>query len=645
MKFSYNHLINYIDDKPDIKSLSENLFHLGHEHEINGDIIDLELTPNRGDCLSIIGLLRDLNLFYEINNFKEIYDKDINQLNFLFDNNAKDICPKISFLQIDIESIPENFSPEIENYFSEMGIKKNNFFTDVSNYISYETGQPTHCYEAKSIQSGLKLDFLKNRQQFKTLLGKSIEIDRGELVFLNSESKVVNLAGVVGSESTSCNKNTKSVILECAYFVPEQILGKAVKYSITSDAAYKFERSVDPDCHNWVIRRFIKIVEQHANITNLKLCSNIFNSSQEKLIQLDVNKINNILGTNVTENNCKKYLKSFGFIINEGLIHVPSYRNDIININDIAEEVARAIGYNNIKPKKFLISSKKNNIKKIVNSDEIKIKSLLIKNGFHEVINDPFTPENNETSIEVDNPLDSSRKFLRTSLKKSLLDNLIYNERRQQESIKLFEIADTYTHLSTEPKRFIGIIVSGRVDNNHIDFSQRLDKKYLLNFLNDYFEKIDPNIITAIDRNDFKSKSNNAIVYAEIDFDKLNIIKKNFNEIYKVNNLDKRYIPISDYPSSTRDISFSISDFSKSKPLQDYVLNFQNILLKDVFIFDYFYNEKKAEIKIGFRFVFESKHSTITDKEINKIMSVIFQYTNSINGIRIPGLDISAYED
>ena len=129
------------------------------------------------------------------------------------------------------------------------------------------------------------------------------------------------------------------------------------------------------------------------------------------------------MGTEITEKDCIKYLECFGFTIKDMSISVPSHRNDIVNINDIAEEIARAIGYNNINSSKFKISCNRNN--KIINTNEMKLKNLLIKNGFHEVINDPFTAESNEDSIEVDNPLDSSRKFLRTSLKKSLLENLL----------------------------------------------------------------------------------------------------------------------------------------------------------------------------------------------------------------------------
>ena len=636
MKILYKHLVNRINNEPKICELSEKLFQLGHEHEIEDHIFDMEFTPNRGDCLSLKGLLRDLNLFYETNPVMEVYEKDINNFKFKFTNNANEACFKISFLKIEIQSIPEKYNDNLESYFSDLEIKKNNFFTDVSNYISYETGQPTHCYEAEKIEAGLKLDFSKDKQLFKTLLGKNISVEADNLVFFNDKDEIVNLAGIVGGASTSCNRNTKSVIVECAYFNPEEILGKAVKYSINSDAAYKFERNVDPNSHEYVLRRFIKIVEEHAKIVNVEFCTNKYNSVADKIITLDVNKINSILGTNIKEKDCIEYLESFGFIINEMLIYVPSHRHDIKNINDIAEEIARSIGYNNIKPKKFVIASKKT--KNTRNDNEIKIKNLLISNGFYEVINDPFTYEQYEDSIEVDNPLDSNRKFLRTSLKNSLIESLLYNERRQHDSIKLFEISDLYSIKSKSAKRFIGIIVSGRVDKNYVDFTKKLDVKFLEDLLENHLDKKINLNYEVISRDSIKSKSARTIAYVEIELNK--ILKVNHKDILEKNNgLDIKYIPISDYPSSSRDLSFSIKDFSKYEQLQQYIFNINDDILKEVFVFDYFFNKKKEEIKIGFRFVFQSKISTITDEDVNNIIDSIINYTESVEGINIPGLE------
>ena len=113
----------------------------------------MEFTPNRGDCLSIRGLLRDLKLFYDIHETDDIYDKEISPFKFQFINNAEEFCSKISFLKIEIDKIPSNYVGSLNDYINDLNIKKNNFFTDVSNFISYDTGQPTHCYDSSKIKS------------------------------------------------------------------------------------------------------------------------------------------------------------------------------------------------------------------------------------------------------------------------------------------------------------------------------------------------------------------------------------------------------------------------------------------------------------------------------------------------------------
>lgn len=636
MKIAYKHIIENIKERPDIDDLSNKLFQLGHEHEIteNG-IFEMEFTPNRGDCLSLNGLLRDLNLFYDVKFIKDIYKDHINTLNLNFINNAINDCPNISFLKIDIEEVPKSYTQQLEKYFIDLDVKKNNFFTDVSNYIAYEIGQPTHCYEASKIEDGIKLDYFEGTRKFKTLLDKTIEICDKNLVFFNDKNDIINLAGVIGDQSTSCSKNTKSVIIECAYFNPEALIGKSVKYSIASEAAHKFERNTDPNCHQYALKRFIKIVEENSKITNLEIATHSFDIPRDKTIDYSLNQINKILGTNISEELCRNILESFGFILNDTSIVIPSHRHDISCMNDIAEEVARAVGYNNIKTKRLnrLIAKEDNRDKDIENQ----IRNLLVENGFNEVINQPFVSIKNKNSISIDNPLDVSRGYLRTSLKSSLLDNLIYNERRQKDSIKLFEISDIYSSELDASKKFLGIIVSGRVDKNYKDFIKKLDKKYLSRILNNYVDDFDLNV-EIIPRQDTESKSKNTITYLEIPVSDISTLNESKN-IVKKNSMDYKYEPISEYPSSSRDISFAINDFSKLEILKNLILSFENDLIKEVFIFDYFFNSKNQVIKIGFRLVFQSKKSTITEKQVNTIMDDIIDKTNKIDGINIPGIN------
>ena len=437
MKIAYSHLSQCIEEKTTIEQISDSLFQLGHEHEIDDGIFDMEFTPNRGDCLSLNGLLRDLAVFYTVNFNQDIYTEKIDDLKIDFENLSDNICPQISFLKLEIENIPEIYKGSLDNYFKDLSLNKNNLFTDVSNYLSYETGQPTHCYDASSMGGKLTFHEIETNEEFITLLDKKITLTGKNSVFSLNDN-VINLAGIVGGKSNSCSQNTKTVIVECAFFQPEAIIGKSIKYDIQSDASHKFERGVDPDCHDRVLRRFIKLVSEHASIKDMSIIS--YKSKDNPITQMPVNvgKINQIIGINISEKEYLSYLSKLGFIVEEGLIEVPSFRSDVKTQNDLAEEVARVIGYDNIATLEISIPKKeKTNHKAIEN----KLRFFLLDHGFYEVINSPFVSSSSEEAIKVDNPLDSNREFLRTNITNSLVDNLLFNERRQQDSIKLFEIS------------------------------------------------------------------------------------------------------------------------------------------------------------------------------------------------------------
>lgn len=638
MKISYQNLVDNIQDKPSIDDISSRLFQLGHENEIlDGEILDIEFTPNRGDCLSLIGLLRDLSVFYKIqkHNF-DIYDNNIDDLALDFKNKAIDSCPNISFLKLEIENEVEAYDGVLCNFFKIFNLNKNNFFTDISNYIMYETGQPTHCYDSDKINNQISLEKIDGDYEFKTLFGEKIALKKENLVFLQN-NEIINLAGVMGGESTACTNSTRSVIIECAYFNPSDIIGKTVNYDIKSDAAYKFERGVDPSNQEWVLRRFIKIVEEHATIKNIQFVTPSKKFNPNIKIPFNHEIINKKIGISISSSEFEAYLNRLGFICKNDNIHVPSYRSDISNQNDIAEEIARVIGFDNIPKKKLDISKTLNALTEYKVEDYLR--NVLIENGFYEVINNPFDNETTEESIKIDNPLVTNKNFLRTSLKNSLINNLLYNERRQKDSIKFFEISDIYTcEKQISQKRVMGIICSGRVGKNYKEFSKKIDKIYLESVL----KKVLPNnqfFYSDIERNALDTKIKNKIIYVEIDLENINekdikAVEKSQTSLFN----SVKYKPISEYPSSSRDLSFSIKDPDACHQLQTYINSYKNELLKEVFIFDFFVNTKSNEIKIGYRFIFQSMHSTITDDKVRKVMNEIIQHTTKINSVSIPGL-------
>jgi phenylalanyl-tRNA synthetase beta chain len=369
----------------------------------------------------------------------------------------------------------------------------------------------------------------------------------------------------------------------------------------------------------------------------MSMVSYRFKTHKAHKIPVNVNKINKIIGINLSEEQYINYLLKLGFHINKKIIKVPSYRSDIFNENDLAEEVARSIGYDNIK--KINIDIPKSKI--ATNQDiENKLRYFLIDQGFYEVINPPFVKIDSNKSIRIDNPLDSNKEYLRTNITNSLLDNLMFNERRQKDSIKLFEISDVYTSENDKISKTkkLAIIASGRMGHNYEDFAKKINKKNLTKIFQDALpsENFDFQELT---RDSLNTKIKNEIISCEINIEDISNEILHYKQISKAPHDFFQYSPISDLPFSKRDLSFSVKDFNQSKVLVEYILGFKNNLLKEVFIFDYFHNQKHAEIKIGFRFYFQSSKSTITETQVSNVINVIIDHTKKMKGISIPGLE------
>ena len=244
-------------------------------------------------------------------------------------------CPNITFLKIEINNPSLIYKPYLESYFKDLDNPKNNFFADISNYLAYEIGQPTHCYEFKKVKDGISLTSTKEISSFQTLLGKNIKLNQNENVFMKN-NEIINLAGIMGGETTKCSNSSTTALVECAYFNPDMIIGKSVKYDLISEAAYKFERGVDICIQDFALRRFIRIVEDHAEIKSLSIQHCNLIDYEHRYINNNYEKINKILGTSLEKKTIDKILNNLGFEIDKK-IKVPSWRHDVESINDLAK--------------------------------------------------------------------------------------------------------------------------------------------------------------------------------------------------------------------------------------------------------------------------------------------------------------------
>ncbi len=634
MKIHFKHLKKFFVNDIDISSLSNTLFQLGHENEVDRNILDIEFTPNRGDCLSLNGISRDLSAIYQTNFPYKIYKDDIDEFELDFENNDPLVLEKISFLYIEIENSQiKKYKDYLKNYFVDFDLKRNNFFTDISNYLAYETGLPTHCYDFNKINGKITFETINASNKFNTLFGNIIDLDGINSVFkINNE--IINLAGVMGGLSTACEDQTKKVLIECARFQPEAIIGKTTKYGLNSDAAYKFERGVDKDAQEFVLRRFIQIIKEHTEVKEIKLFSRSYNNHEEIRIPYNLNKLSQIIGSDFDNDVIQTKLSNIGFNFDNESIIPPTFRSDIAHQNDIAEEILRILGYDTIPQKEILLPTD-NDRKDLF---ERKLKAFLINYGFAEVINFPFTSLSDDNSIKIDNPLDSNKPYLRLNLKESLIEDTFYNEKRNKDSIKLFEISDIYKDkLNIKQERFLGIAISGRVGNNLNDFSKKLDKKYLI----DIFRNLNidvSNFIQEIDRNIYDTKIKTKLFLLEIP---LNIIEEASSklqdfDLYMKNNY--KYEEISEFPIIYRDLSYRVLKDNDIGAFSKKIMEFKTENLRDVFIFDY-YKDNKNITKMAYRFIFQSFNKTLTDREVNKEIKEIIDNTLIDGSIEIPGLD------
>ena len=635
MLISSTHLRDFFNEDISTLEISKKLFQLGHENEVHGDLIDIEITPNRGDCLSLKGIARELSVFYDINLEREIFESDLPGLSLDFNNMETTKCPKISFIHLEIEGEPKTYKPYLNNYFRDLSIKKNNFLTDVSNYLSYEIGQPSHCYDFQKIGKKFTLKEINYKKDFQCLTDKKICLSGTNLVFLKNDLPV-NLAGVMGGASTACSSDTKSVLIEFAYFNPEAIIGKSIKYDLNSEAGYKFERGTDPDQIDYAIRRFIKIVQDHVPIKSLSLFNENNINSKLKSVEYNLDKIKKILGFDISNKDFNNYLDKLGFKINESEILIPSFRHDISTNNDIAEEIARLIGFDNLPTKEIVIP-------KIETSKEDlddKIRSFLVEKGFNEVINYPFSYQGDDKSIKIDNPLEKQKKYLRKTITESLIKNVLSNERRQQDSCKFFEISDIYAlngvNNEFEMKKRLALIVSGRKGKNHLDFGTFMDKS----FIKSIFEELTTDFrfdIDEISRKDLDSKIKYPMFSMEIDIKQLENLFENFTPKSYPSIKEIMFKKVSEFPLIKRDLSFQISDKKRTGDLVGFIENYNNNILKETFIFDFYSDESKNLIKIGFRFIFQSHERTLTDSEVDNVIDDIVKSSLNIKDIELPG--------
>ncbi|MGL5638033.1 MAG: phenylalanine--tRNA ligase subunit beta, partial [Cetobacterium sp.] len=429
--------------------------------KLNDVIFELEITPNRPDCLSYIGIAREIAAYYgrkikcpEFESKKIIESINTGHIDVRIED--KERCKRFSGKVI--KNIKVQESPEwLKNRLISMGLKPINNVVDATNYILFECNQPLHAYDLTKINDR-KIVVRKalNGEKIVTLDGVERELNKGELIIADAE-KPLGIAGIMGGESSKVTEETTEIFLECAYFTPENIRKTSKELGLSSDSSYRFERGLDIENTAEVLERAADLISQLTGGEVLEGCIDKYIEKYEKIeIPLNIEKLRKFMGKNIEIDVVGKILTNLGINIktlNSTTIIAtpPSYRGDLTRTADLYEEIIRMYGFDNIEnkmPEENIRPGVKDSMTVVV--DEAK--EILAKLGLQEVINYSFISKDaikmlgiTEPTLEITNPISDDMAVMRPTLIYSLLANVRDNLNRNQNGLRFFEVSRVFT--------------------------------------------------------------------------------------------------------------------------------------------------------------------------------------------------------
>ena len=413
------------------------------------EIIDFDLTPDRGDLLSILGIAYELGA---------IYDKKVKNVDYPHNESGNDINNEFSvkvntdncslFLAKKVENVVIKESPDfIKNRLMACGIRPINNVVDISNYVMLELGQPLHFYDADNLGNTIIVRMANNEEKLVTLDEQERILDENDIVIATNE-KSVGLAGVMGGMETEVTSDTKNVIIESAIFDGVRVR-KTSKKIVRSEASNRFEKGLDPKRTYMAMERACQLLEKYASGTvRSGMCKYDTTNSDDKKIRIAYKTVNDVLGSNISNNEILDVFRKLGFSYEAGneevVVNAPSRRQDISIKEDLIEEVSRIYGVDNIEGTLPIMSSKQNDYDNTVRSIRHKMIELGLSDTLQYIlINDKnahkYTTDKFE-ELRLLDPITEERNTLRYSVLASLFRTYEYNKAHYNKDISIFEI-------------------------------------------------------------------------------------------------------------------------------------------------------------------------------------------------------------
>ncbi len=458
--------------------------------DLNDSVLDISLTPNRADCLSVQGIAREIksltgNPFHlpKIQKIESNFKSD-QKVNVIDSNN----CPLYCGVEIAGLNNTINLPKELISYLSRSDISSINPVVDLVNYVMLETGQPMHAFAKDKLTGSIDVRPSKTGEKIVLLNDQEVTLKENDLVIAD-EKNVLAIAGVMGGKNSSVDYDTKNIFIESAFFTPLSMAGKARNYGLNTDSSHRFERGVDFANSQNALMRLINLIQQYCGGDVSDIQEHKATLPQRSLIKVRPSRVERILGTKVSIEQMESIFTNLGFEFknsgSEFEVYPPSYRFDLTIEEDLIEEVIRIIGYDNVEAKDPIttLSPLSTNFA-TYSLDEVRNKISHL--GFNELVSYSFIDAEKERDIHfnideqiiLENPIAENMNAMRSHLWSSHLDALKFNINRGQDRIKFFEIAKSFTKNDesfTEQLLLSGLIYGDSIERGWADKRRKFD--------------------------------------------------------------------------------------------------------------------------------------------------------------------------
>ena len=609
---------------------------------------DIGITPNRGDCMSYMGIARELSNYFD----SKIKLKKTNikpSITNIITTNSGEIMECDTYGSVEIENFKVTDSSFLIRYrLSNVGTRIINNVVDITNYILYDIGQPLHAFDRDKLFGTISVRKANNNEKVMTLDSQERKLTNEDLI-ITDDDKPIALAGVMGGLETEVTESTVNLLIESAYFDKVSIMKTSRKLSLISDASIRFERGIDFNIQEYGLEQFLMLLKDNQDIKYSELSVDKKNNIKNKKVILKKDEIKNLLGINLKDSFVKKTLKylMIDSEIKDKTIEftAPSWRYDLDRSVDLIEEFAKHYGFNNFEsnlPQGLYKNEKGNywNVKEYLSN-------ILTSNNFQEIQtlsfvskekNKVFNPE--KKYVSVFNAIDKTNNYLRSNLLSSLLDTYTFNLQQNNILNSYFEINTIFdssvnTTFKDVPNQnvVLGFLTSAKLTNSDIRKNDdNIDIYFVKNLIN---QLVKDNQLENISKPGFHQNysfsifKNNAIVghfgqlstelqmKHEIDSDiylgEIYINKLDLSELKVID-----YKPLSQYPYIKFDLSFSVPVSFSAQLIINEINNLLNENENNIEIFDDFQHENSRNL--GIRIVTRNYEQTYNDNETREIL-------------------------